>query len=78
MGLFFKRMEGKGGGRMNRERLLNVDWGSRKQEKMIREVENCEGSGSWKPREAKWFSTPLFLEWFSNCDLWDSIKGPQG
>lgn len=35
---------------MNRERLLNVDWGSREQEKMIREVENCEGSGSWKPR----------------------------
>lgn len=40
----------RGGGRMNRERLLNVDWGSREQEKMIREVENCEGSGSWKPR----------------------------
>lgn len=65
-------------GGMIRERILNVDWGSREQEKMIREVENCEGSGSQKPRRANWFSTHLSLEWFSDCDLWDSIKGPQG
>lgn len=32
-----------------RERISDVDEGSREQKKMIREVENCEDSGSQNP-----------------------------
>lgn len=35
--------------KMIRERISDVDEGSREQKKMIREVKNCEDSGSQNP-----------------------------